>query len=168
MLNTVSGSSSLPREVLQWVDTLDLSYAIRNPRMDLANGFLVAEILTRKFPSELSILTFYNAQRKDHKIDNWQQIQKCTSLPRPVPPGPFPFPLQLYFSPRQEEVQGRQGGVRVHHQPGSGNCPVLPLPPLRVPHRQQTQHRPQTGQHPPSPRVAPLQKANRQLRGQRP
>lgn len=77
MLNTLSGGSSLPREVLQWIDTLDLSYAIRNPKMDLANGFLIAEILTRKFPSELSILTFYNAQRKDHKIDNWQQIQKC-------------------------------------------------------------------------------------------
>ena len=77
MLNALSGGSSLPREVLQWIDTLDLSYAIRNPRIDLANGFLVAEILTRRFPAELSILTFYNAQRKDHKIDNWQQIQKC-------------------------------------------------------------------------------------------
>lgn len=78
MLNTISGGSSLPREVLQWLDMLDLSYAVRNPRMDLSNGFLVAEILTRKFPTELSILTFYNAQKTDLKTDNWQQIQKCS------------------------------------------------------------------------------------------
>ena len=77
MLNTLSGGSSLPREVLQWLDGLDLSYSVRNPKMDLANGFLVAEILTRRYPQELSILTFYNAQKKEKKIDNWQQIQKC-------------------------------------------------------------------------------------------
>ena len=78
MINTISGGSSLPREVLQWLDTLDLSYAVRNPRMDLSNGFLIAEMLTSKYGNELSILTFYNAQRKDRKIDNWQQIQKCS------------------------------------------------------------------------------------------
>ena len=100
----MSGSSSLPREVLQWVDTLDLSYAIRNPRMDLASGFLIAEILTRKFPNELSILTFYNAQRKDHKIDNWQQIQKCTIFPSTCFCRLNPFLFQLYFSPCQEKV----------------------------------------------------------------
>ena len=104
MLNTVSGSSSLPREVLQWIDTLDLSYAIRNPKMDLASGFLIAEILTRKFPNELSILTFYNAQRKDHKIDNWQQIQKCKIFQSTFFIGCFLFIFQLYFSSRQEKV----------------------------------------------------------------
>lgn len=72
--------------------------------MDLANGFLVAEILTRKFPNELSILTFYNAQRKDHKIDNWQQIQKCIIFLSTCACGLNSFIFQLYFSPRQEEV----------------------------------------------------------------
>ena len=70
----------MPREVLQWFDTLDLSYAIRNPKIDLANGFIIAQIITRKYPNELSILTFYNAQKKEKKIDNWQQIQKCNPL----------------------------------------------------------------------------------------
>lgn len=80
MLNTLSGGSSMPREVLQWLDSLDLSYSVRNPKMDLANGFIIAEILTRKYSNEISILTFYNAQKKEKKIDNWQQIQKCTSI----------------------------------------------------------------------------------------
>lgn len=80
MINTISGGSALPRELIQWLDSLDLSYAVRNPKMDLANGFVIAEILTRKYPNELSIYTFYNAQRKDRKIDNWQQIAKCNYI----------------------------------------------------------------------------------------
>jgi hypothetical protein len=98
MLSTISGGSSLPREVLQWLDSLDLSYSVRNPRMDLSNGFLVAEILTRKYPNELSILTFYNAQRKDRKIDNWQQIQKCSTpltSPQLALLSPFSYILDL-------------------------------------------------------------------------
>lgn len=71
MLSTISGGSLLPRDVIQWLDSLDLSYSVRNPKMDLANGFTVAEILTRKYPNELSILTFYNAQAKDKKENNW-------------------------------------------------------------------------------------------------
>lgn len=71
MLNTISGSSVLPREVIQWLDSLDLSYSVRNPKMDLTNGFTIAEILTRKYPQQISILTFYNAQAKDKKYNNW-------------------------------------------------------------------------------------------------
>lgn len=113
MLNTISGGSSLPREVLQWLDGLDLSYSLRNPKMDLANGFLVAEILTRRYPNELSILTFYNAQRKDRKIDNWQQIQKCTFLF--VKPSSLSILLlQLYFRSRSQKVQAYQGRVRIY------------------------------------------------------
>jgi len=45
--------------------------------MDLSNGFTVAEILTRKYPNNLSIYTFYNAQARDKKYNNWEQIKKC-------------------------------------------------------------------------------------------
>ena len=32
----------LPRPIVKWIDSLDLSYQIRNPRKDLATGYLVA------------------------------------------------------------------------------------------------------------------------------
>jgi hypothetical protein len=111
MLNTLSGGSSLPREVLQWLDGLDLSYSVRNPKMDLANGFLVAEILTRRYPQELSILTFYNAQKKEKKIDNWQQIQKCTHHLSNFFKLPFFSLRQLYFSSCSKEIQNHKGRI---------------------------------------------------------
>lgn len=77
MLNATSGASTLPRDLIQWLASLDLSYAVTNPKMDLSNGFIIAEILTRKYPDQVSIYTFYNNLAKDKKTNNWQQIQKC-------------------------------------------------------------------------------------------
>ncbi len=80
MINPASGGSVFPRELIQWLDALDLSYSVRNPKMDLANGFIIAEILSRVY-SEVSILTYYNAQAKDKKNNNWLQIQTGNHLP---------------------------------------------------------------------------------------
>lgn len=39
------------------------------------NGFLVAEIFNRYFPSDISMHTFGNTENYAKKKDNWQQLQ---------------------------------------------------------------------------------------------
>lgn len=78
----------IPREVSKWFDKLDLTYAIRNLTRDLANGFVVAEILSRYFSAEVDIYQYYNGLKIEKRIDNWQRITKvlnkngfaCTNL----------------------------------------------------------------------------------------
>ena len=65
----------MQRDVIKWLQTLDLSFAVKNPRRDLCNGFVVAEILSR-YDKDISMHSFDTGASMVRRVDNWNQIQK--------------------------------------------------------------------------------------------
>jgi len=49
---------------------------MKNPKRDLTNGYLVAEIVSRYYPKDINIMNFENGTRLACKVDNWEQLYK--------------------------------------------------------------------------------------------
>lgn len=49
---------------------------MKNPKRDLTNGYLVAEMFNRYYPKDIDVLTYENGSRLEAKVDNWEQLYK--------------------------------------------------------------------------------------------
>lgn len=68
--------SGLPRSVVKWLQGLDLTFVIKNPKWDFSNGFLVAEIFSWYYPDDVKLMTYNTGQSLDAKMTNWSFLKK--------------------------------------------------------------------------------------------
>jgi len=69
-------ATAIPREVHIWLQSLNLTYKIHNPKRDLANGWVFAEILSRYHPDQVEMYQFDNGFKLEKKRNNWEHLQK--------------------------------------------------------------------------------------------
>merc|ERR1739838_1074978 len=67
--------SGIPREVLKWLQSMDLSFPIRNIKRDFSNGFMISEILHWYYPSEIYSYSFEMATSVMKKERNWNLLE---------------------------------------------------------------------------------------------
>ena len=120
----------MPRQLIKWLDSLDLAYSVRNVRRDIANGFIVAEILSRYYPKEITIYSFDNGLKKDKRKDNWEQIAKILqkkefelvpltyeAIYNQAPDVALDFTIKLY-----EHITKKKTQARAETQAGSNGA----------------------------------------------
>jgi hypothetical protein len=67
---------SLPRAILRWMQELDLTNSVVNVQRDLANGYVMVEIVSRYFPHDISVRSVDPGINLMTRNDNWNQLLK--------------------------------------------------------------------------------------------
>ena len=66
----------MPRELTVWIQSLNLTYKITNPKRDLSNGWVFAEILSRYYPDNVEMYQYDNGFKLEKKQNNWEHLNK--------------------------------------------------------------------------------------------
>ncbi|KAJ3393144.1 spermatogenesis-associated protein 4 [Lobulomyces angularis] len=67
---------SLSRILLKWIQSLDLSYAIKNCKRDFANGFLIAQIISKYRSDLVGMHSFDTGSGPAARRANWDLLTK--------------------------------------------------------------------------------------------
>ncbi|MEE6524000.1 hypothetical protein FKM82_023183, partial [Ascaphus truei] len=68
--------TGVPREVLRWLQSLDLSFSPKHFRRDITNGYITAEIFYWYFPEDIKLHSYDNGTSLATKLSNWSQLEK--------------------------------------------------------------------------------------------
>ncbi|XP_053179659.1 spermatogenesis-associated protein 4 [Scomber japonicus] len=68
--------TGLAREIVKWLQSLDLSFYPMNVRRDFSNGYLVAEIFSHYYPSDFLLHSYNKGTSLSAKQANWSRIER--------------------------------------------------------------------------------------------
>ncbi|MEQ2191748.1 hypothetical protein XENOCAPTIV_002021 [Xenoophorus captivus] len=103
-----SHKTGLGREVMKWLQALELSFYPKNLRRDFSNGYLVAEIFSHYYPQDFSMYLYHKGVSFYAKQQNWSRIQQ--------------FLQKHKMNLKKETVDGT-----IHSKPGAAELLLLDI-----------------------------------------